>query len=362
MKKAFSIFTKVIIGLSAGYILILTGGFFAVRLGWTNVGGAVDVANTDFQRAADQGKEIKETAGTDDIFKKQLLCQSRVISAYALINGQKIAQVYEKEKNDYVLSKMILAAQLRLKNDIGFNKNFDECKQKTDQNIAGASTVDKNSQNIFTWADNEMWPVITESIVKEKDKINKAADAADIEPRLLVAPLVVEQLRLYHTQREAFEKFFKPLKILGNANQMAMGVMAIKEKSAIAIEDHLKDKNSPYYLGEKYEKLLDFQTDDHAKERYDRLTTEKDHYYSYLYGALYLKQFIASWEKSDFPIDHRPEILGTLFNLGFEHSNPKLQPEVGGSELEILGTKYTFGALAFEFYYSGEMANEFLIQ
>jgi hypothetical protein len=361
VKRTINIFIKIIIFSALGYILVLAGGFFAVRLGLTNVKGAVDSSNNDFQKVADETKELKENGEADDLYKNQLLCEARVITAFAPINGKKITVVYEREKNDYVLSKMNFAASLRLKDKKDFTNSFEICKKETKEQIAGASTVEQ-SQNLYTWADNEMWPVITESIIKEKDKINKASEEAGIEPRLLVAPLVVEQLRLYHTQREAYEKFFKPLKILGNANQMAMGVMAIKEKAAIAIEDHLKDKNSPYYLGEKYENLLDFKTEDHAKERYERLTTEKDHYYSYLYGALYLKQFISSWEKSDFPIDHRPEILGTLFNLGFERSDPKREPQVGGSELEILGTKYTFGALDFEFYYSGEMADEFLMQ
>jgi hypothetical protein len=36
-----------------------------------------------------------------------------------------------------------------------------------------------------------------------------------------------------------------------------------------------------------------------------------------------------------------------------------LNPSVGGSTIAIKEKKYSFGALAFEFYYSGEMVDVF---
>jgi hypothetical protein len=171
----------------------------------------------------------------------------------------------------------------------------------------------------------------------------------------------VEQMRLYYTQRELFEKVFRPLQILASANKMAWGVMSIKESTAINIENHLNDPNSPFYLGKSYERLLDFQTDQPTQERYNRLINEKDHYYSYLYGALLVRQYIAQWQNAGIDISTRPEIVGTLFNIGFKNSHPKAQPEVGGSLLSIGGHEYTFGSLAFEVYYSGEMSQEYLM-
>jgi hypothetical protein len=86
-----------------------------------------------------------------------------------------------------------------------------------------------------------------------------------------------------------------------------------------------------------------------------------DHYYSYLYTAYFLRQFQAHWEKEGFDLSNRPEILGTLFNLGYQKSKPKKNPEVGGSTFAIGGKDYTFGGLCFEFYYSGELLKEFPI-
>ncbi|HPV33621.1 MAG TPA: hypothetical protein PLS91_01970, partial [Candidatus Paceibacterota bacterium] len=93
--------------------------------------------------------------------------------------------------------------------------------------------------------------------------------------------------------------------------------------------------------------------------RFLRLTDQHDHSHAYLYAALFLKQIMAQWEKAGYNIDDRPEILATLFNLGFTKSAPKAEPAAGGAEIEIGGKAYSFGGLAFQFYYSGELANDF---
>lgn len=135
--------------------------------------------------------------------------------------------------------------------------------------------------------------------------------------------------------------------------------MSIKEAMAIKVEQNLKDKNSAFYLGPEYENILDFKTTNHEKERYDRLADEKNHYYSYLYGGLIIKQISNQWQRAGFNISSRPEILATIFNIGLQNSNPKSEPLVGGSKIEINGNEYVFGSLAYEFYYSGDLEGEF---
>ena len=135
--------------------------------------------------------------------------------------------------------------------------------------------------------------------------------------------------------------------------------MGMKEETAKKIETHLKDKNSPFYLGVNYEDLLDFKTDDISSERFNRLIDSKNHRYSYLYAAIFLKQIMHQWELLGYNISNRPEVLATLFNLGFEKSIPKAEPQVGGAEIEVGGEKYSFGGLAFQFYYSDELLDYF---
>jgi hypothetical protein len=85
----------------------------------------------------------------------------------------------------------------------------------------------------------------------------------------------------------------------------------------------------------------------------------RNHYYSYLYAAAIVKQIRQQWKRSGYDISDRPEILATLYNVGYYASIPKPDPSVGGSTIVINEKNYTFGALAYEFYYSGELAEYF---
>lgn len=363
MNKFWKNFWSVIIVIIFTTLIFYGLAFLALKFGWTNVGGTIDKDNSSYQEIVPTKPAINKT-----LIKPQPnsplenLCKLKIIETKYSKNSQQLELAYNETHSNNLLTKMIFVFNLQ-NNDPALKKDLEGCDTKLKQIgklILGNETVKiDNSQNIYAWANTAEWQIIVEALAKEQDTITKAAAAADIEPRVLAVPIVVEQLRLYFTQREYFEKFFKPFKILGVTNQMAMGVMSIKEKTAIQIENNLKDKKSPYYLGKKYENLLDFNSQNTAKERYDRLTNQKDQYYSYLYGALYIKEIETQWEKAGFPISDRPEIIATLYNLGFEHSEPKNNPQIGGSTLSIGNEEYTFGGLGSQFYYSGEIQNLF---
>ena len=205
---------------------------------------------------------------------------------------------------------------------------------------------------IGPWQNSEEWKIMEEAIHRDEAVITRAAADAGVPARLIVANLVAEQLRLFFTEREAYKKWFYPLKILGPQSQFSWGVMGMKEETAIAVEANLTNPSSPRYPGAEYENLLAFTSEDPKSERFTRMTDQHDHYYSYLYAGLYLKQIMAEWERAGFPIDERPEILSTLYNIGFKYSVPKADPMVGGASLSIAGTNYSFGGLAAEFYES----------
>jgi hypothetical protein len=250
-------------------------------------------------------------------------------------------------------------------NTPGIIDRQDDFFQKSSQNSPSTSvrnrhiSTEQSNINTPTWAEGEEWNVFKEAVIKDKDSIIKAVEQADVSPRLIVAELAVEQLRLYHTNREVFKQFFAPLKLLGNQSQFSWGVMGLKQETAIDIEKNLRDPSSSFYPGKEYEKLLDFKTNNHDKERFERIINEQDRYYSYFYAALYNKQVISQWQKAGYDISERPEILATLFNIGFKHSIPKADPQVGGSAIEINGKLYSFGGLAAEFYNSSELITEF---
>ncbi len=48
----------------------------------------------------------------------------------------------------------------------------------------------------------------------------------------------------------------------------------------------------------------------------------------------------------------RPDVIVTLFNLGFKESNPNANPQVAGSTITLGGKDYVFGELGVLFYQS----------
>jgi len=65
----------------------------------------------------------------------------------------------------------------------------------------------------------------------------------------------------------------------------------------------------------------------HDTALYNRLSNAQDHYYSYLYTALYIKEVEAQWQKAGFDISQNPGAVATLFNIGFQGSRPNAQTD-----------------------------------
>lgn len=361
----------------AAYVIILIGGFFAIKYGLTNTAGVIDKENSYFQKNAKEISTIQrvEAASTTEKqtsvskIKNLNYCQIAAIGDFYPENAKEILAAYQKTNSDALAAKMIAAVNLRLLGNAVFQKEFTACQTGENKTSYSFDQMENKfsqatGQNVFPWMNRPEWQTIAAATVKDQGAIDKAAAAAGVEPRQIVACMIVEQLRLFNSEREVFKKVFEPLKILGNADQISLGVMGIKQATAEQIENNLKDPSSPYYLGPQYAHLLDYPPGVNvAQARFDRLTDASDnHYYSYLYGALYLREIIHQWKRAGYNIQYRMEILGTLFNVGFPQSEPKADPKVGGSSINVGDGKYSFGSLSYEFYYSGELANEFPYQ
>ncbi len=370
IKKIMITLLKIFGLFALAFLLILIIGFYAVRFNLTKMAGDID-QNAGVYNSLEHNLETKraQTAvlpgsrNIQVINDTKIYCKLYIFSDYADYNTDIILRAYEKNKSYDLAEKMILALKLRLKNKTELNDRLSLCDREDapEINLSWLENRLKNPKqaNIFLWQTGEHWQIIRQAVIKDQDVLNKVGSELNISPRLLLSVAIVEQLRLYYTQRELFERVFKPLKILANANKMAWGVMSIKETAAIKAEQNLKNKKSDFYLGGDFENVLNFKTDSPDKERYDKLTDETSHYYSYLYGGIIIREIIAQWEKFGFDISNRPEILSTLFNIGIQNSKPKENPQVGGSQINIGDDTYVFGSLAYEFYYSGDLMAEF---
>jgi len=277
-----------------------------------------------------------------------------VLAKYYPTNAYYIQNAYFETHNIEEAQRMVEAVNLYMKDNTGYVSEVNSFVESNDD-----KQVKIKSKSIFEWMNIPEWQDFKLAVAKDKPLIDSVATVTGVEPRLIVSVLVGEQIRLFNSSREAYKKWIGPLKILSVETTFSLGVTGIKIPTALTIEKNLKDSASIFYLGKKYEKLLDFKTSNPAQERFNRLTSYKNHYYSYLYAALNVKQINEQWKKAGFPISERPEILATLYNIGFEVSLPKENPVVGGSGINIKGRKYSFGAVAYEFYYSGELFDLF---
>jgi len=333
----------------------LTTAFFAIKLHVTNDPGAVDFNDRYFQEIKNKyGKS--NTSDTCHVNNREaaFFHNVLVLNKYYPENSVYILNAYMKSHNLSEAERMVGAVNMYMQENKEYISEIGEFQNK---NIAEGAQ--RNNGSVFSWMNISEWADFKIAVSKDKALIDSVADLTDVEPRLIVAVLVGEQIRLFNSDREMYKKWIGPLKILSVESTFSLGVTGIKVATAETIERNLKDPESVFYLGSKYEHLLDFQTASVEDERFKRLTSYKNHFYSYLYAALNIKEIKMQWERAGFPIDNRPEILATLYNIGFEVSVPKANPVVGGATVMVHDKPYSFGAIAYEYYYSGELFDLF---
>jgi hypothetical protein len=205
------------------------------------------------------------------------------------------------------------------------------------------------------WNETVEWDVLKTAFTKDETVINQVSEQVGITPLMLVATISPEQIRFFTSNRENFKKYFEPLKILVSLSKFSLGVSGIKEDTAKQIEAYANDSTSPFYPGNNAAALIAYPSGvDHDTELYNRLTDEHNHYYSYLYTALFIKEIENQWASAGFDITEQPEVIATLFNLGFDQSVPKANPVVSGSPITLAGNTYIYGELGALVYNSNE--------
>jgi hypothetical protein len=210
------------------------------------------------------------------------------------------------------------------------------------------------------WNETVQWVVVRDALIKDAPTINRVAEETGVAPRMIVAAVIAEQMRFFADNREVFKRYFEPLKILVSLSKFSLGVSGIKQDTGVLIETFAMSTTSEFYPGVGMAELVAYPEGvDHDTELYNRLADEKDHYYSYLYTALFLKEIDAQWRKAGYDVSARPDVLVTLFNLGFHASVPKADPQVGGAQITLGGQNYSFGFLGTRFYHSEELIDVF---
>lgn len=337
----------------AGAAIIGAWAFY--QLGFTKNKGAVD-ENYRYLMSVSEMQGLQDSTLTPDQLNALWMRQYARLAAFGKYypeNARLILQAAQQSGDPMVVDRMLAAVAPYAESNTEYQAFINEA------DAFFAKKPQQHNPNVIPWMATVEWQALRESILKDSALLVQAGQITGVEPRLIVGCLVGEQIRLFNSKRETFKKYLGPVKVLSVQSQFSYGVNGIKDFTAAAVEQHLKDTASVFYMGRRYENILDFETDNHTDERYRRLVDYRNHLYSYIYTGCILHQTMLQWRRAGYDIADRPDILFTLFNVGFSQSVPKPDPQCGGSHINVDGHLYTFGRIGFDFYYSGELADAF---
>ena len=333
----------------------ILGAWAFYELGFTNDKGGADQNNRYLSEK--QGY----TAQSDSVDSQQrTLADYRLLSVLREFypkNADLIFNAVQFSDRPTAVQEMIYAAKMYMQDDdhaTAYLKMVGDV-----DNILKSKRMQPFEGNVIPWMNDSAWPALKAAILKDSALVYEAARLTGVEPRLIVGCLVGEQVRLFNSKREMYKRYLGPMKVLSVQSQFSLGVNGIKDYTAMQVERNLTDTASIFYMGKPYEHILDFQTENHQAERISRLTNYRNHLYSYIYTGCILHQTMLQWRRSGYDIVNRPDILFTLFNLGFQASKPGPDPQCGGSHIKVHDEVYTFGVICNDFYYSGELAEQF---
>ena len=343
----------VLLHLFALFGLAVAGAWAFFELGFTKNKGGIDQNNRYLSN--------NTSAVTFDSLDSQEAVLSDYLAIHALRrffpeNADLIFRAAQNSDRPTAIKEMLYAAEMYLAEDPA-GEEYKHLLDETAGRLAPAAPA--RTGNLIPWMNDSAWTALKGAIVKDSSAIEEAARLTGVEPRLIVACLVGEQVRLFNSKREMFKRYLGPMKVLSVQSKFSLGVNGIKDFTAMQVERNLVDTSSVFYMGKKYEHVLDFQTADRASERFSRLTNYRNHLYSYIYTGCILHQTMLQWRRAGYDIENRPDILFTLFNLGFASSKPGPDPKCGGSHITVGDRVYTFGVICNDFYFSGELANQF---
>jgi len=356
----YSYYTVLYLFAAAGAFMLCL--YIAVEFKLTNVDGAIDIKNRYFEEISDKyGNDLVKDGASNPKEEIMVFQKIGVIAKYRPSNAKSIMEAYLVDRNVVTANRMIDAFALILKD----NQN---CINELSR--VGSQT-NYNTESAYEWSNYTVWKQFSKALVKDKKAIDSVSRLTGVESRTIIVCVIAEQLRMFNSGREKFKEYVYPFANLILPTNRGYGVSGILEHTALRIERTLSRPNDEFYPGDYFRYVVNFQDSfpervndsiaAHKHKTIQRLIKGGDHFYSYLYTALLLRQYQSQWERAGFSLANRPDVLGTLFNLGYQKSVPKKNPQVGGSTFMIGEKEYTFGGICFEFYYSGELQKEFPI-
>jgi len=152
-------------------------------------------------------------------------------------------------------------------------------------------------------------------IIERKELILSVSEKFDINPAYLSAVIYTERTKNYDWTDEAFDE------VIARVGQnSSLGFSQVKMKTAYFIERQLSDSTREFYCGKKYENILIV-----SKTPFLLIEKLKNDSLNILYAAAYLRVIQSFWSYSGYSIDNKPEIIGSLYQLGLFHPDGEVR-------------------------------------
>lgn len=221
-------------------------------------------------------------------------------------------------------------------------------------------SIENSLQNVWqivslqtNFTDNEEFHYLFSKIHIDSDDmyrthIENISTLFGINPTLIKAAVMTEQIRAFYTYRGYIKSIIKSNKFIMVMSQMSYGIGGIKEWTAMRIEEYFynnyPDIYTSYFAYAKW--YLPYQ---YTSERIARLTQTDDYFYQILYIGGLIKMILDNWSSAGVDISSQPGIILTLYNFG--DKAPHGDPQVWWAEIVINGRTYSFGWLGMLLYY-----------
>lgn len=348
----------------------ICGVWVLYQTGITNNSGGIDKNN---RYLADYKSRVI-IVDSSDIYEADLqnYISLAMLNKVYPVNAKLIYKASKTTPSPEAVDRMLYAANLYLKDD-SKGKQYQQMMDEVEA-LFKKYKPRPSDENLIPWMNDSGWAVLKLALTKDAPQIKQAAELTGVDARLIAACTVGEQIRLFNSKREDVKRYLGPA-VLSVQSQFSYGVNGIKDFTAAQVERNLKNPKSPFYMGKQYENILDYDTTDVGvvttyedsvlveksgiqAKRFKRLA-DRDHLYSFIYTGCILHQTMMQWKNAGYDISNRPDILCTLFNLGFQASKPNPEPHCGGSHISVGGRIYTFGVIGNDFFYSGELSEVF---
>ena len=141
--------------------------------------------------------------------------------------------------------------------------------------------------------------------------IKSASKKFDLDYKILSSIIFVERTLNYDWEDDALDI------ILAKAGMnSSIGFCQVKLKTAYWIERQLKDSTSIFYPGKKYENILSV-----SKSKEALISKLSNDSLNILYASAYLRIIQSRWSNACYPIESKPEIIGTLYSTGLFYND-----------------------------------------